>query len=179
MTEDPRAAIVEVMARLGRETQFHLDERHRHFRITDAVIVGISLLLVVLAIFNIYYVRVLYKDLDVTVQTMEAMHKKLRDVDDDMKVITVHFGEFDQHMRFMDPIDDNIASLRQTLPPMYGNMQAMAADMATINADMGLVQQAMLNVDQKMQHMGGGVAVMRANSWQLAKPMGLMNSFMP
>ena len=179
MTEDPRAAIVEVMARLGRETQFHLDERHRHFRITDAVIVGISLLLVVLAIFNIYYVRVLYKDLDVTVLSMEAMYRKLRNVDDDMRVITEHFGQFDEHMRYMEPIDVNIASLAQTLPPMYGNMKAMAADMATIDADMGLVQQAMLNVDQKMQHMSGGVAVMRANSWQLARPMGMMNSFMP
>ena len=35
MTEDSRRGIVEVIARLGRETQLHLDERHRHFRITD------------------------------------------------------------------------------------------------------------------------------------------------
>ena len=38
MGEDPRRAIVEVMARVGRETQYHLDERERHFRITDGVI---------------------------------------------------------------------------------------------------------------------------------------------
>ena len=62
-TLDPRTPIVQVMARLGRETQLHLDERHRNFKITDKVILVISLLLVLLASVNVYYVRVLYRDL--------------------------------------------------------------------------------------------------------------------
>ena len=179
MNEDPRRAIVEVMARLGRETQFHIDERHRHFRITDAVIVAISVVLVVLAIFNVYYVRVLYKDLDVTVATMEAMYHKLRDVDDDMKVITQYFGTFEAHMKNIEPMDASMASLARTLPPMRGSMVEMASDMASIDNEMGLVQQAMGNMDQRMGQMGGGMAVMRANSWQMAKPMGMMNSILP
>jgi hypothetical protein len=179
MIEDPRRAIVEVMARLGRETQFHIDERHRHFRITDAVIVAISLVLVILAVVNVYYVRVLYKDLDGTVETMEAMYRKLRDVDDDMKVITRYFGTFEGHMLQMEPMDVNISSLARTLRPMRGNMIEMAADMAAIDTEMSLVQQAMVNIEQRMGQMSGGVAVMRANSWQMAKPMGMMNSIMP
>jgi phosphoribulokinase len=179
MTEDPRRSIVEVMARLGRETQFHIDERHRHFKITDAVIIGISLLLVVLAVVNIYYVRVLYKDLDGTVVTMEAMYRKLRDVDDDMKIITEYFGTFEAHMQYMEPMDANITALARTLPPMRGSMVEMATDMASIDSEMGLVQQAMVNMDQRMGQMGGGITIMRANSWQMAKPMGMMNSIMP
>jgi len=69
MTEDPRRAVIEVIARLGRETQLHIDERYRHFRITDSVILIISLLLVILAVFNVYYVRVLYQDLNGIVRT--------------------------------------------------------------------------------------------------------------
>lgn len=179
MTEDPRGAIVEVMARLGRETQFHIDERHRHFRITDAVIIAISLVLVILAIVNVYYVRVLYKDLDGTVATMEAMYRKLRDVDDDMKVITRYFGTFEDHMLHMEPMDVSITSLARTLSPMRGNMVEMAADMASIDAEMALVHQAMVNMEQRMGQMSGGVAIMRANAWQMAKPMGMMNSIMP
>lgn len=179
MTEDPRRAIVEVMARLGRETQLHLDERYRHFQITDSVIVAISLVLAILAIFNIYYVRVLYKNLDGTVTSMESMYNKLRDVDDDMKVITSRISLFDQHMQHMQPIDSNITAIAGKLPPVRGSMDEMAADMATIDQEMNLVNQAMGNIDQRMMHMAGGVSIMRANSWQLAKPMGFMNSIMP
>ena len=64
MDVDPRKPIVQVMARLGRETQLHLDERHRHFKVTDKVIMIISLLLVLLAFVNVYYVTVLYQDLN-------------------------------------------------------------------------------------------------------------------
>jgi len=179
VTEDPRRAIVEVMARLGRETQLHIDERHRHFKITDAVIVTISLLLVVLAVFNVYYVRVLYKDLDVTVRNMESMHQKLVDVEDDMTVITERFGRFDQHMTHMETINTTITSMASSLPKVREDMSLMAADMGIIDQDMALVRQAMVNIDQKMQHMTGGVSIMRTNVWQLAKPMGMMNSILP
>lgn len=53
MREDPRRAVVQVIARLGRETQLHLDERYRHFRITDGVLLFTSVLLVILAVFNV------------------------------------------------------------------------------------------------------------------------------
>lgn len=179
MIEDPRRAIVEVMARLGRETQLHIDERHRHFKITDAVIITISLLLVVLAVFNVYYVRVLYDDLDVTVENMDSMYRKLLDVDDDMKVITDRFGRFDNHMEHMETITGNISSMATIMPMVRDNMRLMAKDMQTINGEMTLVDEAMVNIDAKMQLMVGGVSIMRTNVWQLAQPMGMMNSILP
>ncbi len=179
MIEDPRRAIVEVMARLGRETQLHLDERHRHFKITDTVIVTISLLLVVLAIFNVYYVRVLYEDLDVTVRNMDSMYHKLQDVDDDMRVITERISRFDDHMQHMETITGNISSMATTLPLVRNDMRLMADDMEVVNDEMALVEQAMVNIDQRMQLMTGGVSIMRTNVWQLAKPMGMMNSILP
>jgi hypothetical protein len=110
---------------------------------------------------------------------MEAMYRKLRDVDDDMKIITEYFGTFEAHMQYMEPMDANITALARTLPPMRGSIVEMATDMASIDSEMGLVQQAMVNMDQRMGQMGGGITIMRANSWQMAKPMGMMNSIMP
>lgn len=179
MTEDPRRAIVEVMAKLGRETQFHLDERHRHFQITDAVIIALSLVLVVLAVFNVYYVTVLYKDLAGTVNNMEAMYTKLKDVDDDMKVITARFGRFDEHIQHMTSINSDVVNLADTLPQVRGHMDEIAGDMTNIQSEMDLVRQAMGNVDQKLTIMGSGVMVMRGSSYQMSKPMGMMNSIMP
>jgi len=179
VTEDPRSAIVEVMARLGRETQLHLDERHRHFQITDAVIITISVVLVILAVFNIYYVRVLYKSLDVTVSDMELMYGTLRGIDNDMRVITQRFETFDLHMAHMTPINENITSLAETLPRIRGNMDEIASDMTTINREMDLVRQAMANMDPKLHQMGAGVSIMRQNMRQISGPMGFMNPMLP
>ena len=179
MSEDPRSAIVEVMARLGRETQFHIDERYRHFRITDAVTLAVSALLLVLAVFNVYFVRVLYKDLDGTVRNMESMYQRLKNVDADMAVITDRFGGFDRHMQHMQPIGDHMAALAKLMPGMRASMDTMAKDMPTIDQEMGLVVPAMVTIDQRMSQMSAGVAVMRQNTGQMAAPMGFMNNFLP
>jgi hypothetical protein len=179
MTEDPRRAIVEVIARLGRETQLHIDERLRHFRITDGIIIFASVLLVILAVFNVYYVRVLYKDLDTTVSTMESLHNHLIHVNEDMGFITQHMAAFDTHMVHMDPINGHMSSLSDTLSGVRGNMRAIAGEIATIEESMGLVGQGMGIIDQRVHLMNGGVAVMRENVRQIARPMGSMMPFMP
>ncbi|MCB1728220.1 MAG: translation initiation factor 2, partial [Gammaproteobacteria bacterium] len=95
MTVDPRTPIVQVMARLGRETQLHLDERHRHFKVTDKVILVISLLLIMLACVNVYYVTVLYQDLNGIVDNMDSMYRNLSRVDRDMDLIAQRVQRFD------------------------------------------------------------------------------------
>lgn len=179
MAEDPRRAVVEVIARLGRETQLHLDERYRHFRITDAVILGISLLLVILAVFNVYYVRILYQNLDGIVGNMEAMYGHLRDVDADMSVIAGKMEAFDRHTAHMEGINAHMASLSRTLPSVRSDMNAITADTANIQQSMDLVARGMVMIDQRVHLMTGSVAVMRENVGQLARPMSNMMPFMP
>ena len=157
MSQDPRRAIVEVMARLGKETQLHLDERHRHFQITDAVTIVVSFLLVVLAVFNIYYVRVLYTDLDGIVTNMDSMYSNLKQVDKDMMHISQSIELFDQHIHHMTPIHDNIATLAVSLPHVRSNMDLITGDMGLIEQDMGLIGGAMGNMDQRIHQMLGGM----------------------
>jgi len=179
MTEDPRRAIVEVMARLGKETQLHLDERHRHFRITDSVIIIVSLLLVIVAVFNVYYVRVLYKDMDGIVTNMYSMYGNLTVVDEDMVEISLSVEKFDSHLQHMQSIHDNITSLAGTLPKVRINMNMIEHEMGLIEHDMGLLGNAMGNIDQRIHHMKNNMSVMRENMRQMAKPMGMMNPMMP
>ena len=179
MAEDPRRAVVEVIARLGRETQLHLDERYRHFRITDGVILGISLLLVILAVFNVYYVRILYTDLDGIVYTMEDMYSHLRQVDDDMAVIAAQMETFDRHTAHMVAINDHMDALSRTLPNISYDMGAITTDTASIQQSMDLVARGMTIIDQRVHLMTGSVAVMRENVGQFARPMGGMMPFMP
>jgi len=179
MAEDPRRAVVEVIGRLGRETQFHIDERYRHFRITDGVSIRISLLLVILAVFNVYYVRILYKDLDGIVSTMENMYSHLRDVDGDMSAITAKMESFDRHTAHMRAINDHMSSLSRTLPSIRSNMTDITNETANIQQSMDLVARGMTLIDQRMHLMTGSMAVMRENIGQFARPMGGMMPFMP
>ena len=179
MAEDPRRAIIDVMAKLGKETQLHLDERHQHFKVTDLVIFSVSFLLVVLAVFNLYYVRVLYNDLDLTVENMDSMYKTLMLVDDDMSAIALSVEDFDGHIKHMAPINDNINSLSNILPNMRNNMDMIKADMGLIQNDMGLLGNAMGYIDQRIVLMKNSMPVMRENMRMMANPMGVMNPMMP
>jgi len=179
LNTDPRRAWVDVLARMGQEIQLHLDERYRHFRITDAVIIGISLLLVVLAVFNVYYVSVLYKDLNGIVSNMESMYDHLLNVDEDMGAITQRIDLFDKNMAHMQPIHDDMQSLSNTMPTIRVSMHEIAIEMDAIRQDMGLLSSGMTLIDQSVHQMTGGVATMRANLGEVARPMGAMNPFMP
>ncbi len=179
ISDDPRRAVIDVIARLGRETQLHLDERYRHFRITDGVIIAISLLLVILAVFNVYYVRVLYKDLDGIVANMESMYSHLADVDGNMGVITTRMAAFDQHMMHMEPIHGHMSALSETLPKVKGNMNEITANIGGIEQSMGFLSLGMRVIDERVHLMTPGVANMRENVWQISRPMGSINPFMP
>jgi len=179
MREDPRRAIVQVIARLGRETQLHLDERYRHFRITDAVLIVTSMLLVILAVFNVYYVRVLYEDLNGIVGNMAHMHDRLRSVDEDMGVITAEMDTFEEHIDHMEPIHANMTDLTKIMSRIRTSMDSITRDMAGVEQSVSLVGEGMGIIDQRVYLMTGGVATMRQNVRQIARPFGQMGSFLP
>ncbi len=179
MNDDPRRAIVQVIARLGRETQLHLDERYRHFRITDGVTIVTSLLLLILAVFNVYYIRVLYQDFNGIVANMDSMYSHLVDVDDDMNIITEQVAGFDAHLAHMEPVHANMVNLSETMPAIRASMDAISKDMFGIEQSMGLIGEGMGIIDQRVYLMTGGVATMRQNVRQFARPIGSMSSFFP
>lgn len=179
MAEDPRRVMIEVFARLGRETQIHLDERHRHFRITDTVIIGVSILLAILAIFNVYYVHILYQDLSGIVSSMDSMHGNLLNVRSNMVSITDSVDTFEQDLQYMDSINSHMVNLAGNMPLVGDNMHAISNAVGSINGDMGMLGGGMTNIEHRVGNMTGSVAVMRENVRQISGPMGFMNPMMP
>ena len=176
---DPRKPIVEVMARLGRETQFHLDERHRHFKITDAVIIGISIFLVVLAVMNIYFVRILYGDLEGIVANMENIYVNMKRVDDDMTAITANVIMLDEHMESMSTITRDTGHLADAMPAIRGSLTAMREDTTNMRVDMQRTREAMHGVRDKMHTVTGGMSNIRRSVREISRPMGVVAPFMP
>lgn len=177
--EDPRRAIVEVIQRLGRATQIHLDERHRHFRITDIVIITTSLLLLGGAAFDVYHARLLYQDFNEIIVDMYAIHDHLVGVDNDMADITTNMRAFDSHMTHLENMNERMKSMASTMPQIRENTRLMAGDMGNVEENMKLVGDAMLILDTRIHAMLGGVGIMRNHMNQFARPMSVINPFMP
>ncbi len=179
MHEDQRRAVIQVMSRISRDTQIALDQRYRHFRITDAIILITSLLLVVLAVFNVYYVRVLYEDLNGIVANMDSMYNHLRGIDEDMVAITKRMDAFDRHIEHMDPIRSNMVELAETMPSVRSNMDMITRHMTGIEQSMDLVGNGMGMIDDRVGLMTEGVRVMRENVRQIARPLRGIGSVLP
>lgn len=179
MAEDPKKIFVEMVGRLGRETQLHLDERHHHFRITNFVIIAISALLVILAIFNVYYVRILYKDFNGIVSSMDSMYENLTTINGSMHSITDKMELFDNHMRHMNSIETHTAAMTETMPDIRLSMSEITGEMDDIEKNMGSLTSGMIHIDQRFNNMTNGVTVMREQVRQMAKPMGTFTPFMP
>lgn len=179
MQDDPRKAIVEVMARLGRETQLHIDERRAHFKVTDTVIRRVSVLLLIVAMINVYFVWVLSQNLDGIVNNMDSMQKHLVKVDDDMTDIATTVEKFDSHITYIHVISSNIGNMTLNLPRIRVNMDNMTNSMQSIDNDMEIMKHSILTIGNNMQHMSGGIAGMEHNVRQFSKPMGVMNPFFP
>ncbi len=177
--DDPRRPIIEVMAKLGRETQLHMDERSRHFRVTDAVTISVSIILTILAVFNVYFVWVLSKDLDGMVNSMDSMFSNLQVVDKDMAVIADTIDRFTGHVSYMTNITENVIVSTNAMPGMRGTMDSMRDNMIIINDKMSATSAAMGNISNNMNTMTSGMGIMRQNVRQIANPMGMMNPILP
>ncbi len=177
--DDPRKAIVEVMARLGRETQLHIDERHQHFKVTDKVIKQISILLLVVAIVNVSLVWVLSSNMDNIVNNMDSMRHKLIDIDDDMTHIATTIDQFDEHTAYMHTISNNIGLMTSNLPLVRISMDNMTDNMMLIDKEMEGMKLSISSIDANMRHMTMGMAGMEYSVRQFSKPMGALNPIIP
>ena len=179
MAEDPKLLFVRMAARLSRETQLHLDQRHHHFRINKMVVITISVLLIILAAVNIYYIRILYVDLNGIVNNMDSMHTNMQTVTVKMLDITRNVRQFEKDMVHMDSITVHTSAMAEHMPSISGSMNKMTGDISLIDQEMSHMSAGMTNIDQRFHHMSQGVQVMRHNVLEVSRPMGAMNPFMP
>jgi hypothetical protein len=132
------------MARLSKETQLHLDERDRHFQITDLLTMGISIMLALLAVINIYYVSVLYRDLGGIVTNIDSMHRHLVRVNQDMEGITLNVAHFDDHLEAMTDIHKHMGRIANIMPNISKNMGGIRGNIERIEQDMAMLSNAMV-----------------------------------
>jgi len=177
--EDPRKAIVEVMARLSRETQLHMDERRKYIKKTDKVTVRISILIIILAVFNVYFVLILSNNMEGIVDNMDSMQHNLIKVDNDMSQIADTVEAYDNHLDYLHVISNNIGLFANNMPLVRRNMDSMTYSMQAIDSDMDGMKRAINNIGYNMHEITGNVSGMEYNIRQFSRPMGIMNPVFP
>ncbi|MDF1527679.1 MAG: translation initiation factor 2, partial [Sedimenticola sp.] len=96
-----------------------------------------------------------------------------------MSTIAEHVQSIDNSIQYMDNISIHTAEMSQSLPRIGSAMSDMAVNVDVINQDMGLMTFSLFNIEQRTGHMTGNVSLIRQNVRQIARPMGMMNSFFP
>jgi len=179
MAQKEKRMFIDMVGRLSWETQLHLDERQHHFYINKIIVIIISVLLMILAGINVYYVAVLYEDLNGIVDNMDSMHGNMQKVSRRMIHITDNVKKFEHYMQRMDSIVRNTGEMAGMMPSISSSMHQMEADIAVMDADMARMAAGMSHVDKRFEHMTQGVAIMRVHVREIARPMGSLNPFMP
>lgn len=177
--DDPRKAIVEVMARLGRETQLHVDERHRHFKMTDRVISYISILLLVVAMINVSLVWLLSTNMDAIVGNMESMRAKLMIIDNDMNYISTTVSQFDEHTAYMHTITSNIGEITTHLPQIRLHTDELTLNMQSIHGDVNAMTGSIGSINGNMRVISNTLVGMEQNVREFSRPMGVLNPVFP
>lgn len=179
MANHEQQLFIDMVGRLSWETQLHLDERHHHFFINKLIIILISLFLVVLAVINVYYVAILYRDLNGIVDNMDAMHTHMQQVSDRMAHVTDTVEKFERYMLHMDNIEASTRSMADMMPAIRDSMDGIRSDIARMDQNMARMSAGMAHIDQRFRHMTDGVAVMRFHVWTISRPMGALNPMLP
>ncbi len=179
MADEEKQLFIDMVGRLSWETQLHLDERHHHFYVNKVIIVLISIFLVVLAVINVYYVAILYRNLNGIVDNMDAMHTHMQRVSARMSHVTDTVEKFETYMRHMDEIEKSTRAMAAMMPSIRGSMGDIREEIAGMDVDMGRMSAGMEHIDRRFRHMADGVGVMRFHVWTISRPMGAMNPLLP
>jgi hypothetical protein len=179
MPQKEKRMFIDMVGRLSWETQLHLDERQHHFYINKLIVLIISVILMILAGINVYYVAVLYEDLNGIVDNMDSMHGNMKKVSKRMVRITDNVKEFEHYMRRMDNIVHNTGEMASMMPSISSSMHQMEAEIAVMDQDMGQMATGMSHIDRRFERMTQGVTIMRVHVREIARPMGSLNPFMP
>ena len=157
----------------------HVKERRHHFRITNIYVGIISALILIIAVFNLYYIYDFYKETMNIINTIHALDDTVKIISDDMVQVTSTMAKFKSHMGNMQGIYADVSSMSDVMPLMENNMSGVKTDMGHLNQNMQEISSDMSMIDFHLKNMSGNVTHMEKNIHDMARPMGKFNSILP
>lgn len=157
----------------------HVQERRRNFRVTNLIVGVISAFILIIAVFNLYYIYDFYMETMKIVNNIHDLDDTVKIISSDMQVITQSMTEFNKHMSSMQGITQDVQAMSGQLPLMQQSLGGIYGDMSALNRSMGQINQSMLSIDNDLKHMSGNVGQMGRSIYEMSVPMSKFNSVLP
>lgn len=160
-------------------SDLHVKERRRHFRITNIFVWIVSVLIFLIAVFNLYNIYYFYDETMEIIDTIHGLDNTVNDIGQTMKQITLSMSKFNNSMESMEGVYSDVASMSEVMPLMQSNMSDAGVDISYLNQNMSAISMDMNVIDYHLKSMLGNVMHIEQNIHQIAKPMGKFNSILP
>jgi len=157
----------------------HVKERRGHFRVTNTIVIIVSVLLLLIACINMYYLYHFYIDSKRIIDTAHGLDDTVLIISKSMKKITGKMEKFSQHLDSMPAVYDDISSLTEVMPTMQKTMVDFQMNVKQMNTVMNFVNKDIQLIGFHLSTMTQKVSYMGSNIQQLAKPMGMFNGILP
>ncbi|MDQ7075543.1 MAG: hypothetical protein Q9O24_10440 [Gammaproteobacteria bacterium] len=167
------------LTKLENEAERHRGARFYHMRRTNIWVRFVTIVTLVLTLFNVYYISNLYDHFLSIVDNVSSLNSKVVNISSDMISLTDTMQQFDNHLTVMPVIDDSVAAMAEYTVDMNASVADMLHDMETMNDDMDLIYTAIYGVNHNFGDMVQGIRLMSGNVRQMSRPMGFMNRFLP
>ncbi|QEP42296.1 hypothetical protein D5085_03585 [Ectothiorhodospiraceae bacterium BW-2] len=174
-----REMLCRSLDRLDQLTEQNRFERHYHFRLTNTIVKISAALMLIVAVFNVLYAYDFYLRMLAIVDNISLLEQNTRSISRDMDIVVDTMSQLNSYMTGMEQINDSMILMSETMPQMNQRVGSVVNGMHQINTEMVQMSQNVQLINSSFNHIATGVLIMRGNVNQIAKPMGVMNPFMP
>ncbi len=171
--------IAKTLVRLEHDAERHRGAHFYHVRRTDIYVKLVIALVVILGLFNIYYLSHSYDQMYNIVDDITDMNKKVIKVSTHMISLTDTMEKVNTHIDRMPLVSLSTKSISDRMPNINNSIHNMLLDMNSINHEMDKLTGSLDLLNANFNNITTGIDVMGGNVNQLSRPMGVLNNFLP
>ncbi len=161
----------------------HIDEHNvaglKRRQITNLLIRGITIFLVILAVINLYLLVDLDRSMRAIVNSMDDMTTHFAAVSSEMVKVTEHTSNIGRHMDHLPSVEKSMEGINTEMTYMDRSIKAIDHNLSIVNGDLGVIDHTMLELNGRLYHLNQNVAFIRHDMNRISKPSRWMNNFLP
>ncbi|MFK5893222.1 MAG: hypothetical protein QM504_08385 [Pseudomonadota bacterium] len=165
--------------KLEHVSDHHVQERRKHFRVTNFFVFIVSALLMIIAIVNMFYLYGFYQNTLRIIKTTHALDNTVIDISKSMNKIKQSMGKFNTHMSSMEGVYSDVSSISSVMPDMQKSMSSFQSNMNKMNRVMEFVNRDIQLIDFHLKGMTNSVSNLGSDMYKIARPMGMFNGMLP
>ena len=161
----------------------HIDEHNvaglKRRAITNLLIRGITIMLIILAVVNLYLLLDLDRTMRAIVLSMDEMTGHFSAVSSEMVEVTTHTTNIGEHMNHLPSVEQSMAGINTEMGYMDHSIKSIDYNLTSVNSDLGAIDNNMIELNGRLYHLNYNVGFIRHDMHEISKPARFMNNFLP